>query len=96
VQLLAAIQFAKQANSVNERNAASRELITVTALFDALPPAEGDMPDWGHAEAFAWLGQSYLQLGDKVAARNALERALVLAPDFVWARSLQVQLKSAR
>jgi tetratricopeptide (TPR) repeat protein len=96
VQLLAAIEIAKQADNAQERSDASRELIAVTTLFDTLPPTAAGMPDWGYADALAWLGQSYLVLGDRVGARNALERALVLAPDFVWARTLQQQLKSSR
>jgi len=96
VQLLAAIEATKQADNAQEHAVASRDLVTVTTLFDTLPPPEDGMPDWGYAEAFAWLGQSYLLLGDRVGARNALERALVLAPDFVWARTLQQQLKATR
>ena len=34
------------------------------------------------------LGESYLQRGDPVAARDALERALVLAPDYRQAHKL--------
>jgi tetratricopeptide (TPR) repeat protein len=94
VQLLAAIHESKRANANQEIANANRLLRTVTQLFDAMPPTESDLPDWGHAEAWAWLGQSYLKLGDRVAARNALEQALVLAPDYVWARTLQSQLKS--
>jgi tetratricopeptide (TPR) repeat protein len=96
VQLLAAIEATKQAGNAQERSAAGRELVAVTTLFDTLPPPDGGMPDWGYADALAWLGQTYLGLGDKVGARNALERALVLAPDFVWARTLQQQLKGSR
>jgi tetratricopeptide (TPR) repeat protein len=96
VQLLAAIEATKQADNAQERSAASRELVAVTTLFDTLPLTDNGMPDWGYAEALAWLGQTYLELGDKIGARNALERALVLAPDYVWARTLQQQLKGSR
>jgi Tfp pilus assembly protein PilF len=34
------------------------------------------------------LGQSYLQKGDSLAARDAIERALVLAPDYRKAQEL--------
>jgi tetratricopeptide (TPR) repeat protein len=95
VQLLAAIEASKQADNSQEHGAAIHDLVAVTTLFDTLPPPEGGMPDWGYAEALAWLGQSYLLLGDRIGARNALERALVLAPDFVWARTLQQQLRAS-
>ncbi len=96
VLLLAAIEATKQADNPDERVAASQALIVVANLFDTLPPPESGMPDWGYAEALAWLGQNYLSLGDRIGARNALERALVVAPDFVWARTLQQQLKGVR
>jgi hypothetical protein len=43
---------------------------------------------WGHAEALAWQGRVLLLRGDALAARNALERAMVIAPDYLWARRL--------
>ncbi len=96
VQLLSAIHVAKRAKTAEDRNVAHKKLLGVGALFDHTPPSEPGLPDWGHAEALTWIGQSYLQRGDSVAARNNLERALVIAPDYVWARTLQTKLKSAR
>ena len=52
-------------------------------------------PDWGHAEALTLLGGSYLTSGDPVAARDALERALVIAPDYREAQEL-LQTAAAR
>jgi tetratricopeptide (TPR) repeat protein len=60
----------------------------VVAKFEAAPPSEPGKPDWGHAEALTLLGQSYLQRGEMVAARDVLERALVLAPDYRQAQKL--------
>jgi tetratricopeptide (TPR) repeat protein len=60
----------------------------VVATFEAAPPSRPGQPDWGHVEALTLLGQSYLQRGDPVAARDALERALVLAPDYRHAQRL--------
>ena len=61
---------------------------TVVAKFEAAPPSQPGKPDWGHAEALTQLGESYLQRGEMVAARDALERALVLAPDYRQAQKL--------
>lgn len=61
---------------------------TVVAKFEAAPPSQPGKPDWGHAEALTMLGQSYLQRGEMVAARDVLERALVLAPDYRQAQKL--------
>lgn len=60
----------------------------VVASFEAAPPSRPGKPDWGHVEALTVLGETYLQRGDPVAARDALERALVLAPDYREAQQL--------
>jgi tetratricopeptide (TPR) repeat protein len=68
--------------------AASDRWRTVVASFEAAPPSRPGKPDWGHVEALTLLGDSYLQRGDNIAARDALERALVLAPDYRQAQTL--------
>lgn len=47
---------------------------------------------WGYAEALYMLGKTELARHDSLAARNALERALVIAPDYVAAQLLLKQL----
>ena len=44
-------------------------------------------PDWGHAEAYAWIGVAYLDKNDNANARGALEKALVMAPDYGWVKN---------
>ncbi len=44
------------------------------------------MPDWGHAEAYAWLGQGHMANGANEQARAAYEKALELNPDYGWVR----------
>jgi len=61
---------------------------SVVDSFEAAPPSRPGKPDWGHVEALTMLGESYLQRGDPVAARDALERALVMAPDYRQAQQL--------
>lgn len=60
--------------------------------FETAPPSRPGKPDWGQAEALLLLGQNYLQRGDLVAARDAIEHALVIAPDY---RRAQELLKAA-
>ena len=60
----------------------------VVATFESAAPSRPGKPDWGHVEALTMLGETYLQRGDAVAARDALERALVLAPDYREAQQL--------
>src|SRR6185369_7235314 len=47
---------------------------------------------WGYAEALYMLGRTELARHDSLAARNALERAVVIAPDYVAAQLLLKQL----
>lgn len=67
----------------------------VVAKFEAAPPSQPGKPDWGHAEALTLLGETYLKRGEMVAARDVLERALVLAPDYRQAQKL-LQMAASR
>ena len=51
-------------------------------------------PAWGLAEAYTYLGRMYLDKGDPVKARDALERALLAAPEFQQARRLMTKITS--
>jgi tetratricopeptide (TPR) repeat protein len=53
-------------------------------------------PDWGEAEALAHLGEIRLRLGDARGARDYVERALLVAPDYDFALSLQKRVLSSR
>jgi hypothetical protein len=61
-------------------------------LFEAERESETAVPGWGAAEAYAFLGRIGLERGDAVAARAALERALLIAPDFALARRLLARI----
>lgn len=43
-------------------------------------------PSWGHAEAYLALGHQLRIRGDRLGARNWIEKALLAAPDFSAAR----------
>lgn len=64
------------------------KLRALVTAFESAPPSKPGKPDWGQAEALVLLGQSYLQRGDPLAARDAIERALVIAPDYRKAQEL--------
>lgn len=68
--------------------ALAERLRAVVAAFEAAPPARPGYPDWGQAEALLLLGRNYLQHGDTRAARDVIEKALVIAPDYRRAREL--------
>lgn len=51
-------------------------------------------PSWGHAEAYAWIGNAHLEAGRMKQAREAFETALDINPDYGWVReSLLPQLE---
>jgi tetratricopeptide (TPR) repeat protein len=56
--------------------------------YDAPSAAAPGAPDWGHAEALARWGQCLITAGDRRTARDVIEKALVIAPDYKWARKL--------
>lgn len=64
------------------------------SAFEEQPGHPRVLPGWGAAEAFTSLALEYLTRGDTIAARNVLERALLVAPDFAQARSLMAKIVS--
>jgi hypothetical protein len=61
------------------------------ARFESAPPANsGVLPDWGHAMTWAWYATALKRAGaatdDEV--HSAARKALALAPDFAYARTL--------
>jgi hypothetical protein len=80
-------------------NGAEREL-TLGKLKKAIVALEGERqelvhaPAWGLADAYTRLGRLYLDKGEPVAARDALEHALLAAPEFQQARRLMTKITS--
>lgn len=64
------------------------------SAFERQSGAGRGPPAWGAADALTDLAQDYLGLGDTLAARNVLERALLLAPHFAQARQLMAEIVS--
>jgi len=64
------------------------------SAFEQQRERASGLPGWGAADAFCDLAQDYLGLGDAVAARNVLERALLVAPHFAQARQLMAEIVS--
>lgn len=46
------------------------------------------MPDWGHAEAHAWIGIAHMNAERYDQARTAFETALDINPDYGWVKSV--------
>jgi tetratricopeptide (TPR) repeat protein len=51
-------------------------------------------PTWGEADAYLALGRIRLAKGEVLPARDALERALLVAPEFAAARKLLSEITS--
>jgi tetratricopeptide (TPR) repeat protein len=64
------------------------------ALFGKERTRDIPGPEWGHAEAWGWLGGAYLMNNEPDKAVPAFERALQLRKDFWWVAS--VALPQAR
>jgi tetratricopeptide (TPR) repeat protein len=67
----------------------------VVAAFDAFEPSIDD-PGWGQAEALVALADSAWQRGETRAARDLVERALLLAPDYRAAVALRSAILEQR
>jgi hypothetical protein len=65
-----------------ERQRAFAQLQQAAQLFDASSATSVDTPGWGHAEAYLALGRELMSRGDKLGARNWIEKSLIVAPDF--------------
>lgn len=88
---VAQVQFiaAWIASRLNEPTSPNAALKQALAQFDVAETAAGSSNSgWGHAEACYLQGKAESARGDLLAARNALEQALVLAPDYRDAQQL--------
>ncbi|MGL1957809.1 MAG: hypothetical protein OCD00_10895 [Colwellia sp.] len=59
-------------------------------LFDQAPV---NNTDWGKSEAYVWRGLTRLALDEKQPALNDWQQALIISPDYGWAKMLLAQNK---
>jgi tetratricopeptide (TPR) repeat protein len=90
VEALAA--YDRAGKDVAEKAAAVQKLRAVTPMFEAARAAASTTPEWGAAEAYAFLGRALYEQRDAVGARESLERALLIAPDYAFARRVMAQI----
>jgi hypothetical protein len=89
VRLVEALaMFERAGKNADERAAALKSLRAVTVMFEQARAQASTTPEWGAAEAYAFLGRALIDQRDAVGAREALERSLLIAPDFAYARKL--------
>jgi hypothetical protein len=77
------------------RDEAAKKLEAAADAFAAWSPPP-DAPDWGEAEALAALAELHLTRGELRDARDLIERALLVAPDYRFAVDLRAQLQGSR
>jgi hypothetical protein len=90
VEALAA--FDRAGKDTAEKAAALKKLRTVTQMFETARAGASTTPEWGAAEAYAFLGRALYDQRDVVGAREALERSLLIAPDYALARGLMAKI----
>ena len=96
IALVEAWALARKAGTdAAQREAVAAKLAAVVEAFDAWSPPIDD-PDWGYAEALTGLAAAALERGQARTARDLIERALLLAPDYGAALDLRAALQNAR
>lgn len=93
--LQAAVTFNKPALLGGNARAAAAGLEQAVELFRAWEPRDELQPEWGEAESYALLGMIYSQLHERERARDALQRALAIAPQFRRAQRVLKALEAA-
>jgi hypothetical protein len=88
VRLLAAQLSYETAKSTKERAQQLAPFQSAVDAFELERQGLEHIPAWGAAEAWGGLAQVYLDRGDAIAARSALEHALLLMPDYKSAHRL--------
>src|SRR5689334_14007988 len=95
VLLLDAVElYERPKSTAAERDRALSGFRQAAAAFEAERQETEHTPGWGAAEAYIYLGRCYLDRGATLEARDALERALLIAPEFAEARRLMTRITS--
>jgi len=93
VLLLDAVEaYLRPKQSAAEKDAVLSGFKQAAAAFEAERQEAEHVPGWGAAEAYVYLGRCYLDRGSTLEARDALERALLIAPEFAEARRLMSKI----
>lgn len=93
VLLLDAVEaYERPKGSAADKDRALSGFKQAAAAFEAERREAGQVPGWGAAEAYVYLAKCQLDRGATLDARDALERALLIAPEFAEARRLMSKI----
>ncbi len=90
----AASMYERPKASEADKNRALQGFQQAAAAFEAERRETEHLPGWGAAEAYVYLAKCQLDRGATLQARDALERALLIAPEFAEARRLMKKITS--
>jgi hypothetical protein len=79
-------------DAMSDRERALPKLRLAVAAFEVERAGLERLPGWGAAEAYLLLARGLLDHADPVGARDALEHALLIAPEFAQARRLMARI----
>lgn len=88
----AVVAYGDAGKDAQAKAAAVLKLRATTLMFEQARAGASTLPEWGAAEAYAFLGRALYDQRDVVGAREALERALLIAPDYAYVRKLMAQI----
>jgi tetratricopeptide (TPR) repeat protein len=91
VFLMAADAISRAKPGSKDYAQALEQLELAAHLFEATSATSIEVPGWGHAEAYLEVGRQLEARGDVLGARNWIEKALIVAPDY---KAAQRQLAS--
>jgi len=74
--------LARSKQNSAEHQVAFAQLQLAVQLFDGSSATSIDAPGWGHAEAYLALGRELVLRGDRLGARNWIEKSLIVAPEY--------------
>jgi hypothetical protein len=79
-------------SSAGNRERALPKLRRAVAAFEVERAGLERLPGWGAAEAYLLLARGLLDHADPIGARDALEHALLIAPEYTQARRLMARI----
>jgi tetratricopeptide (TPR) repeat protein len=68
------------------KDKAERNFKQAIINFDSTKVENAILPDWGHDEVYAWLGQLLMDKNDYTAAQANFEKALQINPNYGWVK----------